>query len=129
MKVLCDTHVLVWALLAPERLSPTVRDLLEDARVEVLVSPVTGFEVATKHRIGKLPGAALLVQDYRGHLERLAAESFPVRDEHALWAGSLPWSHQDPFDRLLAAQAMLEHVPLVTADQVFAGLPGLSTIW
>lgn len=129
MKVLCDTHVLIWTLLAPERLPATVRDLLENPRVGVLVSSVSGFEIATKHRNGKLPGAALLVHDYQSHLERLAAESLQVRDEHALWAGSLPWSHRDPFDRLLAAQAMIEHVPLVTADRAFANFPGLATIW
>lgn len=129
MRVLCDTHTLLWAVRAPQHLSAKARDLLEDPSVTLTVSTVSAFEIATKARIGKLPDVDLLVHDYSGFLGRLGAATLPIADEHAILAGSLRWPHRDPFDRLLAAQSMLEQAPLVTSDDAFAGLPGLSTIW
>lgn len=129
MKVLCDTHALLWAIRAPHLLSTKARDVLEDPAVVLTASSVSAFEIATKAQIGKLPDVDFLVHDYAGFLVRLGAATLPLRDDHAMLAGSLRWSHRDPFDRLLAAQSMLEQAPLVTGDDVFATLPGLSTIW
>ena len=66
---------------------------------------------------------------YSRHLDRLGVERLAIGDDHALLAGGLNWTHRDPFDRMLAAQAMIESMTLITADQVFAGLRGIATLW
>jgi len=129
MQVLCDTHALLWAIRQPTRLSARARALMENPRVSLLASSVSAFEVATKHRLGKLPEADLLIHEYGRLIARLGARPLPLQDAHALWAGALPWEHRDPFDRLIAAQSMVEHAPLITADPAFADLGGLETIW
>ena len=128
MRVLLDTHVLLWALLSPSRLSTPVRDLLRDPKNEILVSSVSAWEIATKHRLGKLGGAEDLVRDYHGHLLKFRAEELVMTSAHALLAGRLEPNHRDPFDRMLAAQSMLEQVPLVTNDQAFKAF-GTATLW
>lgn len=129
MTLLLDTHVLLWALGAPHRLPAALRDRLVDRRETLLVSAASAFEIATKHRLGRLPEASALVRSFERQIARLAADHLPIRAEHALAAGALDWPHRDPFDRVLAAQAMTEGITLVSADPVFATLPGLSVDW
>jgi PIN domain nuclease of toxin-antitoxin system len=117
--ILLDTHVLVWALTEPDKLSARAHDLLADARVDLWVSAVSAFEIATKYRLGKLPGAETVLNDFERHLDRLGAQRLAISVPHAARAGGLDWDHRDPFDRLLAAQAELESLPLMTADTVF----------
>jgi len=95
----------------------------------LVVSAVSAWEIATKHRLGKLPQADALVGAYAHHLDRLGAERLPVTEDHALLAGRLPWPHRDPFDRMLAAQAMTESIPLVTNDSAFESIPSVARIW
>ncbi len=128
MRVLLDTHVLIWAVTDPKRLFRSVRALLEDTATSVLVSSASAWEIATKHRLGKLPEAGEILQDYEGHLATFLAEDLCVTARHALTAGGFPSPHRDPFDRLLAAQALLEGVPLVTTDPAFRGFP-VSRLW
>lgn len=127
-RVLLDTHVLLWALMTPKRLSRAARALLVDPQTRVLVSSVTAWEIATKHRLGKLPEASAVVTDYRSHLDRFLAEELPITTSHALRAGAFPQAHRDPFDRMLAAQGLLEDLPLLTDDPVFAQFP-IRTLW
>ncbi len=127
--LLLDTHVLIWAVSEPDRLSPHARELIEDPANALLVSAASAWEIATKHRLGKLPGSARLVSDYRGALGRLGARSLVVTDEHALAAGSLSHAHRDPFDRMLAAQAVIEDLEIVTTDRLLAELPGVRARW
>ena len=89
------------------------------------------MEVATKVRLGKLPEAEKLVTStaWLAALRRLRAEELAITTAHSLAAGSLDWPHRDPFDRLLAAQAILEQVPLVSIDPVFSTLPQLTVVW
>ena len=129
MSILLDTHVVLWAFASPDRLSPAARALLEDAQTEVLVSAASAWEIATKYRLGKLPGAERIVTGYVAHLATLGARELPVVSAHALAAGLFAVEHRDPFDRMLAAQAIAEGVPLVTADPVMALFPGLLTRW
>ncbi len=129
MRVLLDTHTLLWALLDPAALSDPARQVLDDATNEILVSSVSAFEIATKHRIGKLPEATALLAAYSSHLEEFRASELALRAEHGLVAGRLEWDHRDPFDRALAAQSMIEGIPLMTRDPAFATLPGIHTIW
>lgn len=129
MRLLLDTHVLLWALRDPARLSTTARELIEDASVELLVSAASAWEIATKHRLGKLPDASPMVLSYSRSLDRLGAHEVPIESRHALAAGELEWDHRDPFDRMLAAQSILDGFPLVTSDRTFASLVGLHRVW
>jgi PIN domain nuclease of toxin-antitoxin system len=128
LRLLLDTHCLLWALMTPEHLSERVRNLLRDPRNEVLVSAASAWEVATKHRLGRLPEAESVVGDYPGALAKLMALELPVSSSHALLAGSFSNAHRDPFDRLLAAQATLERVPLATLDGAFRDFP-VRVLW
>jgi len=119
---LLDTHVLLWLLSDHERVPVSVRDRLADPGSELLVSAISGLEIATKVRIGKLDAPALTVT-LPGRVARIGATPLPVSLEHALLAGSMPWPHRDPFDRMLVAQATVETATLVTVDVALSGLP------
>ncbi|MEU6644445.1 type II toxin-antitoxin system VapC family toxin [Saccharomonospora sp. NPDC046836] len=128
-QLLLDTHVLLWMLTDPTRLSGPVRDAVGDRRSELFVSAASAWEIATKHRLGKLPHSEVLIHAYRQHLGRLAVKTIPITEEHSLLAGSIEWHHRDPFDRMIAAQCMIESLPLVTADDAFKTLVGIELIW
>lgn len=129
MTVLLDTHAFVWAVTAPERLSPAARDTIAEATTPLLLSSVTAWEMSIKHRSGRWPEVAVLVRQYDHLAQRLGVRHLPLSFEHAITAGGLEWEHTDPFDRALAAQALREGVPLVSRDAAFGGLAGLSVIW
>lgn len=129
MRYLLDTHAVLWALTAPDRLGPAARRIIAERSSVLMVSSVSAWEIATKHRLGKLAQADGLIGGYAKHLDRLGVERLPIGDDHALLAGRLEWAHQDPFDRMLAAQAMIESVTLITVDRAFAGLAGVATEW
>jgi PIN domain nuclease of toxin-antitoxin system len=127
--VLLDTHALLWFLTEPERLSHRATELLADRSTALVVSAASAWEIATKHRLGKLPQAEGLIDGYQRHLDRAGIESLSVTNEHAISAGTLSWDHRDPFDRMLAATSMIESLPLVTADAAFRDLNGIRLIW
>ncbi len=119
---LLDTHVLLWILTAPDRIDGAVRAQLEDRANVLLVSAVSALEIATKIRVGKL-FAQGLVESWDERVAGIGAEQLAVSSAHARLAGSMPWAHRDPFDRLLVAQATLEVASLVTVDDSMRGLP------
>lgn len=127
--LLLDTHTLLWALTEPTRLGRRARRAVEDRRSTIYVSAVSGLELATKHRLGKLPHAWPVLEGFERHRDRLGAEELSITTSHALLAGSLEWDHRDPFDRLLAAQSLVEGVPLVTKDAAFTTIPGFRVLW
>jgi PIN domain nuclease of toxin-antitoxin system len=129
MKLLLDTHALFWALTDPGELSRPSRLAIVDRANTVLASPVSAFEMSLKNRLGKMPEARPVLAAYSRHVAALGATALPLSDEHCLLAGSLDWVHRDPFDRLLAAQAIIEGCHLVTKDPAFAVAPGLATLW
>lgn len=116
VKVLLDTHAFLWALIEPVKLSPKVRRLLEDGGTDVVVSAASAWEIATKFRLGKLSGSEQVVADYPGALRGLCATQMAITSEHALKAGLWDVVHRDPFDRMLAAQSVLEDLPLISCD-------------
>ena len=118
MRLLVDTHVLLWWILDDPALSPSARRHLGNPGNAILVSSASAWEIATKFRIGKLPDVDELVADFEGYLVRAHFESYPVTIDHAVRAGLLPGPHKDPFDRMLIAQAQAESLPLVSADGV-----------
>lgn len=128
VRVLLDTHALLWWLFDDPQLSDVARDMIKDAENTVLVSSASAWEIATKYRLGKLPEAREAVEDLPGALRRGNLEILPISLEHALSAGSLPGPHRDPFDRMLIAQSQLEGVPIVTLDSVFAKYP-VDILW
>ncbi len=131
MKLLLDTHIVLWAALEPERISQTARDMLVDPANTRLVSAASAWEIATKVALGKLP----LPEPPQTFLDRAMADlccgELPISMKHALAAATLVRHHNDPFDRLLVAQAITERATLVTAD---GALPpyvvhGLLLLW
>ncbi|MBK8074522.1 MAG: type II toxin-antitoxin system VapC family toxin [Kineosporiaceae bacterium] len=118
--VLLDTHALLWALTDPSRLGSAARAVIEDSATRLVVSAATAWELSTKHRLGRLPQADPLLAAYSRHVSRLGAQELPVTSEHALLAGALDWAHRDPFDRMLAAQCLLESLSLVSCDSAFS---------
>lgn len=128
MKLLLDTHALLWWFTDDPRLSARARGLIADMNNEILVSAASAWEIATKHRLGKLEEAADAVPRFA---ELVAADGFthlPVSYQHGLRAGRYPVPHRDPFDRVLAAQAEIESLHLLTLDSAFAQF-GIITIW
>jgi PIN domain nuclease of toxin-antitoxin system len=125
LKLLLDTHVLLWAVLEPHKLPAGLRQRIEDPATELLVSAASAWEIGTKWRIGKLPGAAVVVKHYGRALNGLGAEELPIRSREALQAGLWEVPHRDPFDRILAAQALLMEVELASTDAVFRLFEGV----
>lgn len=125
VRFLLDTHVFLWLLGTPELVPAEVRKDLASPGNELLVSAVSAMEVATKVRLGKLETARHLVPTWSARVQDLRAQELPVSTEHALLAGSLDWSHRDPFDRLLVAQGLVENVTLVTDDEQIRAVTGL----
>lgn len=129
MSYLLDTHALLWALTEPARLGQRAREVIADPESRLVVSAASAWEIATKHRLGKLPQADVLLGAFSKHLDRLGVTRLPVTEDHALLAGRLEWEHRDPFDRMLAAQTMLESLALITGDPSFDGCRGVPTLW
>lgn len=126
---LLDTHALLWALTEPASLGAQANHIIADADQRLVVSAATAWEISTKQRLGRLPQADGIVSTYTRNIERLGASELQITAEHALLAGRLDWDHRDPFDRMLAAQAMTESLTLITKDAAFATLPGIRTLW
>jgi PIN domain nuclease of toxin-antitoxin system len=117
LRILLDTHALLWAVAYDELLSSRARHLIQLDRNEIFVSAASAWEIATKYRLGKLPMAQVLVDDFLPVIQLAGYLSLPISLEHALRAGRLPADHKDPFDRMLAAQAIHEDLILISSDQ------------
>ena len=128
MDLILDTHVLLWMLLADKRLGERQKQLLESRSNRIHVSSVSAFEIATKVRIGKLPEAREIARDFSRIYQDFDYRELAVTQAHGLRGGQLDGVHRDPFDRLLAAQSLVENVPLVTIDPVFRAF-GVETVW
>jgi PIN domain nuclease of toxin-antitoxin system len=119
VRLLLDTHTFLWWLAGHRMLSSKAREAIEIDESEVFVSAVSAWEITTKFRIGKLPEAELVANDVYSTIEAEGFSPLAISVQHAQRAGSFGGTHRDPFDRLLAAQAMLENLTLVSNDRAF----------
>lgn len=129
MKLLLDTHALLWWWLDDPQLSAKARGAIHQVENDVWVSAASAWEVATKLRLAKLPGwPANLCANWSELLRADGFQSLAITTAHALAAGQLTDPHRDPFDRMLAAQARMEEATLVTRDPAFASM-GCHLLW
>ncbi len=128
MRLLLDTHALLWMLQKSPRLSPRAAELLGDPANEKLISAVSAYEICLKHTLGKLPSAEALALDFAGEIAGLELTPLPITIAHAETAGKLAMSHRDPFDRLLIAQARVERIAIVSNDSMFDAFE-IERIW
>ena len=126
MRLLLDTHALLWWLVDSPSLSTRARDAISDPDNEVWASAVSGYELANKQRLGKLKPP--LTEELILMVRRAGLPVLPVTLEHAVAAASMPGPHRDPWDRLLMAQARLDHLTVVTVDPAFLDY-GVATLW
>ena len=128
MRLLLDTHALIWWLAADQAIPPSARNAIADPANDIFVSAASAWEIATKHRIGKLPEAGLLAADVAGFASEQGFIELPVTIRHGQLAGSLPGIHKDPFDRILVAQAILAEMHLVSRDEILSAY-GIARLW
>lgn len=128
MRLLLDTHALVWWWTDDPRLPAAARAVIAEPDNLVMVSAASAWEIATKHRLDKWAEAAPLVEGFEDLLRRSRFAPLPITAAQARLAGSLDWAHRDPFDRMLLAQARDQAIPLVSGDAVFHDC-GLPVIW
>lgn len=116
MRCLVDTHVWLWMLTAPERIRGKAAEVIEDTGSELLLSAASSWEIAIKYAIGRLPLPEAPESYVPARMHASGVEGLPITHSHALRVASLPRHHEDPFDRLLVAQAQLEALTIITAD-------------
>ena len=118
-RYLIDTHILLWWIFNDPKLNQNSRRIIQNPSNKILVSSASAWEIATKHRIGKLPEAKELLEDYDGILQKARFDQLSITTAHALRAGLLPIQHRDPFDRMIMAQGELEQITVITYDPAF----------
>lgn len=128
MRVLLDTHVLIWWTGDFKAIPKTIRDALRSSENEIYVSAASAWEIATKVRIGKLPLDWNFLDNFDESVRTLGFEPLLINSQHAVAGASLSGTHKDPFDRMLAGQAQIEDLTLVSADPAFK-LLGVETVW
>jgi PIN domain nuclease of toxin-antitoxin system len=128
LPLLLDTHALIWWLAGDARLAARARDTIDGHRAQVFVSAASAWEIATKVRLGKLPGAAYIAGDIGSFISDEGFQPLAISVEHGKGAGALPGPIKDPFDRMLIAQAMLDGLHLVSIERAFDAY-GVTRLW
>ncbi len=121
--MLLDTHIFLWWLFDDHKLPGGIRRFVKDRNNAIFVSAASVWEITTKFRLGRLPEAGEVARNVPEWIIRAGFQSMPVTAEHAQLAGAWDLSHRDPFDRMLAAQAKLEKMPLATVDILLKDFP------
>ena len=129
MKLLLDTHTLIWALSNTSQLSQAALHAIQDPRNEVFASSVSAWELSIKYHLGKLPEATQILPVYHASLAKARILELLISSEHGIHAGGLTWAHRDPFDRLLVTQAQLETMTLVTMDDAITQSALIPVLW
>ena len=128
MRLLLDTHAFLWWLTESSRLSEAVRRAILDPPNDKLISAASAWEITTKHRLGKLPGADPIASDIPRAIAAQGFEELPVSVADAARAGALSGPHRDPFDRMLIAQALARDLVLISNESTFDGY-GIRRLW
>ena len=128
VRVLLDTHAFLWWVADSARLSGAARRVIDDEGNTIFVSAVSAWEIATKHRIGKLPQAEAVALDVTGSIAGQGFEALAITVDDAERAGRLPGPHRDPFDRVLIAQAQARDLAVVSVDRALDGY-GVHRLW
>jgi PIN domain nuclease of toxin-antitoxin system len=129
VKYLLDSHTLLWATRDNARLSGKALAIIEDTNSPLFISAVSAYEIMYKYQLGKLPEYEYVAENYFDVLDRLGVNELPISAQHAHFAGKLEWTHRDPFDRLLAAQAATDNLTLITNDPALQGLSWITVLW
>lgn len=119
MRLLLDTHTLLWWLAGDQALSDAAREAIADPDNEVFVSTASAWEIATKYQLGRLSGAALITADIAGAVASQGFTELPISIRDGQAAGGLPAIHKDPFDRMLIAQAVTAGMVIVSNEAMF----------
>ena len=128
MKYLLDTNALLWWLSDHEQLSSNARETIADPENDIYVSAASAWEIATKFARGRLPGASVILPDFAGVIEQEQFLELPINSAHMVRSAMLLGDHRDPFDRILAAQSILENMALISVDEKIPPL-GVMTRW
>jgi len=128
VKALLDTHTLLWAVINPSHLGSAALKLIGDETTTILVSAASAWEIATKVRSGKLPGAEAFERDFLHNVDQLGYSLLAIDVETALRAARFTAPHRDPFDRILAAQAIALDIPVISLDTKLDQF-GVRRIW
>lgn len=128
MRLLLDTHALLWWLAGDEQLSAPARAAIEDYDNPVYVSAASAWEVATKHRLGKLPEIGPMSNDFAREITQQGFLALEITLDHGQRAGALPGRHKDPFDRMLIAQSQAQNLVLVSNEHAF-DYYGVTRLW
>lgn len=126
---LLDTHTIIWAVRIKKKLSNKALKVLENPDALLYISSISVWEIHMKHRLGKLPEADSLVLDFESSLRRLNAFDLSFSREHSIQAASVQLPHGDPFDRAIYAQAKVEGLILISADQAFKDSVDVKVLW
>jgi len=126
VNLLLDTHAFLWSAGNPENLSRQARAAIEDSSNDVFVSAAVAWEIAIKHGLGKLTIPSEPPVYVTARITSLGFKSLPIVQEHALAVCALPNHHNDPFDRIMIAQAQVEGLTLVTSDEDILKYPVLA---
>ncbi len=128
MRILLDTHAFLWWLSGSQRLSQTAHRAIEEEANDILISAASAWEITTKHRLGKLPGAEAVALDVAGIITGQGFEELAITLEDGARAGGLPGPHRDPFDRMLIAQALARNLVVISIETVFDRY-GVRRLW
>ncbi|NTF07231.1 type II toxin-antitoxin system VapC family toxin [Agrobacterium rubi] len=128
MKYLLDTHTLLWWIDGDNQLSSDALDIISDPENDIYVSAASAWEIATKFAKGRLPTASLVLPDFAGIIQQEGFSELPINSVHMVRSAMLPGEHRDPFDRILAAQAIIENMALISTDEKIPSL-GVLTRW
>jgi len=126
VRYLVDTHVFLWWMIDPDRLSPAVISLVQNDPEEIGFSSVSGWEIAIKSALGKVTGVP--IGDIQSEIEALGWSELKFSLRHASAVAALPFHHHDPFDRALIAQTIAERLTFVTNDRIASQYP-VKVIW
>ena len=128
MDSLLDTHALLWWVTGNSKLSDAAYAAIDDSSNVLLVSAASAWEIATKHRLGRLPEANAIARDIKGRMTEEGFRELVITLEDGEYAGRLPGHHQDPFDRIIIAQALIRNLAIVSNERIFDQY-GINRIW